>query len=57
VSELVLGPLVRYADASEATVWVDTDVACGVEVFVDGASHRSHTLRVKGHHLCPGARL
>jgi hypothetical protein len=50
VPELVLGPLLRYADASEATVWVETDVACEVEVSAAGASHRSRTFHVEDHH-------
>jgi hypothetical protein len=53
VPELVLGPLLRYANASEATVWVETDDACEVEVLVRGtkdASHRSHTFHARGHH-------
>jgi hypothetical protein len=30
---LVLGPLLRYADERVATIWVQTDVACEVEVL------------------------
>ena len=47
---LVLGPLLRYAGARDATVWVETDAACEVEVLVDGSSHRSRTFEVEGHH-------
>ena len=47
---LVLGPLLRYAGARDATVWVETDAACEVEVLVEGSSHRSHTFEVEGHH-------
>jgi hypothetical protein len=49
---LVLGPLLRYAGARDATVWVETDAPCEVEVLVDGSgsSHRSHTFEVEGHH-------
>src|SRR5215210_9296776 len=46
MSELVLGPLLRYAGATEATVWVETDAACKVEVL----GCRSRTFRVEGHH-------
>jgi hypothetical protein len=46
VPDLVLGPLLRYADASEAVVWVETDAACEVEVL--GCSAR--TFRIKNHH-------
>ncbi|HKH11548.1 MAG TPA: alkaline phosphatase D family protein [Rubrobacter sp.] len=44
--DLVLGPLLRYADASEATVWVETDAPCEVEVLGCSAS----TFRVGEHH-------
>jgi hypothetical protein len=47
---LVLGPLLRYAGARDATVWVETDSPCEVEVLVEGSSHRSHTFEVEGHH-------
>jgi hypothetical protein len=46
VPELVLGPLLRYAGFSEATVWVETDAACEVEVL----GYRSRTFHVEGHH-------
>jgi hypothetical protein len=44
--ELVLGPLLRHVGPSEATVWVETDAACEVEVL--DCSVR--TFRVGGHH-------
>jgi hypothetical protein len=47
---LVLGPLLRYAGASNATVWVETDASCEVDVLVDSSSHRSRTFKVEGHH-------
>ncbi|MDQ3648189.1 MAG: alkaline phosphatase family protein [Actinomycetota bacterium] len=43
--ELVLGPLLRYAGEREATVWVETDVACEVEVL----GHRARTFEIEGH--------
>jgi hypothetical protein len=43
---LVLGPLLRYVGAEEATVWVETDRACEVEIL--GCTAR--TFRVGGHH-------
>ncbi|ADB54093.1 alkaline phosphatase D family protein [Conexibacter woesei] len=43
---LVLGPLLRYVDHAEATVWVETDGACEVELL----GHRSRTFCVAGHH-------
>jgi hypothetical protein len=48
--ELVLGPLLRYAGSSDATVWVETDAPCEVEVRARGSSNRSRTLRVGDHH-------
>jgi PhoD-like phosphatase len=46
VAELILGPLLRYAGERDATVWVETDVACEVDVL----GHRARTFRVAGHH-------
>jgi hypothetical protein len=43
---LLLGPLLRYVDATEATVWVETDAPCEVEIL--GSSQR--TFHVSGHH-------
>src|SRR5918912_1446030 len=48
--ELVLGPLLRYVGPSDATVWVETDTACEVEVLAGGSAHRSPTFRVGEHH-------
>jgi len=48
--ELVLGPLLRYAGTTDATIWVETDAPCAVEVTVDGLTHRSPTFTVEGHH-------
>jgi hypothetical protein len=48
--DLVLGPLLRYTGADDATIWVETGAACEVEVKVDGSSHRSRTFHVEGHH-------
>jgi hypothetical protein len=57
--KLVLGPLLRYVGQTQATVWVETDAAAGVEVLVwpagpasPGAAARSQapTFQVEGHH-------
>ena len=48
--DLILGPLLRYAGETEATVWVETDAAREVGVRVDGSVHRSRTFDVEGHH-------
>src|ERR671917_2012536 len=47
---LILGPLLRHVGTSDATVWVETDSPCEVEVRVEGSLHRSRTFRVEGHH-------
>ena len=44
--ELVLGPLLRYVSDTEATVWVEVDDACEVELL----GHRARTFHVEGHH-------
>jgi hypothetical protein len=46
VAGLVLGPLLRYAGSTQATVWVETDAPCEV-VVLDG---RQRTFSVEGHH-------
>ena len=46
MAELVLGPILRYAGTTEATVWVETAEACEVEIL----GRRSKTFCVGGHH-------
>ncbi len=48
--DLILGPLLRYVDASDATIWVETDAACEVEVRVGDSTFRARTFHVEGHH-------
>jgi PhoD-like phosphatase len=43
---IVLGPLLRYVADTEATIWVETDRACLVEIL----GHQAHTFEVAGHH-------
>ena len=47
MAQLVLGPMLRYADATSAVVWVETDEPCKVEVL--GAS--AATFALHGHHF------
>jgi hypothetical protein len=47
VPRLVLGPLLRHVGADDATVWVETDAACEVEV----CDSRDRTFEVEGHHF------
>ncbi|HXQ88650.1 MAG TPA: alkaline phosphatase D family protein, partial [Solirubrobacterales bacterium] len=44
--DLLLGPILRYVSETEATVWVETDGPCEVEVL----DRREPTFRVDGHH-------
>src|SRR4051812_41422989 len=46
MSRLVLGPMLRYVDATRATVWVETDAPCEVEVL----GHSEPTFCVNGRH-------
>src|SRR5438105_11808124 len=58
--QLVLGPLLRYVGETAATIWVETDRPCQVEIL----GHRARTFEVAGHHyglvvvdgLRPGTR-
>ncbi|MDQ4106721.1 MAG: alkaline phosphatase family protein [Actinomycetota bacterium] len=48
--QLILGPILRYTGPQDATIWVETDAACEVEVRIKDSSHRSQTFHVEGHH-------
>ena len=54
VTELVLGPALRYAGETEALIWVETDGPCTVSVL----GCESRTFCVEGHHyalvVCEG---
>jgi hypothetical protein len=43
---LVLGPLLRYVGETGATIWVETDRACRVDIL----GQRARTFEVAGHH-------
>jgi hypothetical protein len=43
---LVVGPLLRYVDETAATIWVETDRACQVEIL----GHQAPSFEVSGHH-------
>ena len=43
---LRLGPVLRYVGETEATVWVETDEPCEVEIL----GHRERTWHVEGHY-------
>jgi hypothetical protein len=44
--DILLGPLLRHVAQDEATVWLETDAACEVEIL----GVRSETFCVAGHH-------
>ena len=44
---LLLGPMLRHVDAGQATVWLQTDAACEVEIL----GRRARTFRVCGLHF------
>ena len=46
MAHLVLGPVLRYADETDATIWVETDGPCEVRVLGDSVT----TFEVHGHH-------
>jgi hypothetical protein len=46
MAKLVLGPLLRYVGETEATVWVETDTPCEVEIL----GRREPTFTVEEHH-------
>jgi PhoD-like phosphatase len=46
VADLVLGPLLRYVGETEATVWVETDSPCTVEIL----GREEQTFTVEEHH-------
>ena len=44
--DLILGPILRYLDESQATIWVETDGPCEVDVL----GHTERTFCVNDHH-------
>jgi hypothetical protein len=46
MADLLLGPLLRYVSATEATIWVEADAPCEVRVLEASAP----TFEVEGHH-------
>lgn len=46
MTEVVVGPVLRFADTDSATLWVETSAAAEVEVL----GHRVRTFEVAGHH-------
>jgi hypothetical protein len=60
-AQLLLGPVLRYSDATRATVWAETSEPAELEVL----GHRTSTFEVAGHHyahlvvdgLAPGSDI
>ena len=46
MTRLLIGPVLRHVGHTDATVWVETDEPCSVEVL----GSREHTWTVAGHH-------
>ncbi|MGV0646452.1 alkaline phosphatase D family protein [Mycolicibacterium sp. XJ2546] len=45
--EVRVGPLLRHVGETDATIWVETDTPCAVEVL----GHRADTFEIEGHHF------
>lgn len=43
---LILGPVLRHVGATDATIWIETDARCELEVL----GHTTRTFHVGGHH-------
>jgi phosphodiesterase/alkaline phosphatase D-like protein len=62
---LLIGPLLRHVGEQDATVWVETDAPCVVEIQAGSVRAHEQTWSVAGHHyalvcvdgLAPGARV
>ena len=51
MAELRLGPLLRYADGSSATIWIEASRPCTAEVRgAQGARGEIRTFQIAGHH-------
>jgi hypothetical protein len=47
VPEVRVGPLLRHVGQTDATIWVETDIPCRVEIL----GHSADTFEVEGHHF------
>ena len=50
MARLLLGPLLRYVGERDATIWVETDGPCDVEVRAGPGQGHARTFAVAGHH-------
>ena len=56
MARLLLGPLLRHVGERDATIWVETDSPCSVQVSAGNASGHEPTFTVAGHHYAIGRR-
>jgi hypothetical protein len=49
--EISVGPLLRYAGGTDATIWVETDAPCEVTLAVGDRRSSCSTFRVADHHF------
>jgi hypothetical protein len=49
-SSLLVGPLLRYADETSATIWAETGRGCSVEIAIGDESFSASTWSVHDHH-------
>src|SRR5512139_912060 len=47
MTQVRVGPLLRHVCTADATIWLETDKACAVEIL----GHRANTFEVEGHHF------
>ena len=47
---LLLGPILRHVSDKDASIWVETDAACSVEIRAGGVAGTERTFAVAGHH-------
>ena len=50
MAKLLLGPLLRYVSEREATLWVESDAPCAVEVRAGESTGTEQTFTISGHH-------
>ena len=50
MASLLLGPLLRHVSEHQATIWVETDGPCTVEVRAGDSTGTQRTFGISGHH-------
>jgi hypothetical protein len=50
MAKLLLGPLLRHVGERDATIWVETDAPCDVEVRAGAGHGQDRTFTAAGHH-------